>query len=71
MHDNLFLAVRGIGRGRFSFLRPGAGSASRRATRDLLERVRLSHIADAPVSSLSHGQQRQLEIAWRWPVRRG
>jgi branched-chain amino acid transport system ATP-binding protein len=32
------------------------------ATRDLLERVRLGPVADRPVSALSHGQQRQLEI---------
>jgi branched-chain amino acid transport system ATP-binding protein len=62
VRDNLFLAVRGVGRGRFSWMRPRLGSPSRRATRDLLERVRLSHIADVPVASLSHGQQRQLEI---------
>jgi branched-chain amino acid transport system ATP-binding protein len=62
VRDNLFLAVRGAGRGRFSFVRPRWSSASRAATRDLLERVRLAHIADVPVSALSHGQQRQLEI---------
>jgi len=62
VRDNLFLAVRGVGRGRFSWLRPRAGSASRRATADLLDRVRLSHLADTTVASLSHGQQRQLEI---------
>ena len=62
VRDNLFLAVRGVSRGRFAFLRPGAGHPSRAATRDLLERIRLSHVADEPVSSLSHGQQRQLEI---------
>ncbi len=62
VRDNLFLAVRGVASGRFSFARPRAASPSRIATDDLLERVRLSHIADEPVSSLSHGQQRQLEI---------
>ena len=62
VRDNLFLAARGINRGRFSFLRPRAASPTRVATEDLLERVRLSHIAQEPVSSLSHGQQRQLEI---------
>jgi branched-chain amino acid transport system ATP-binding protein len=62
VRDNLFLAVRGVGRGRYSFVRPGAGHQSRVATQDLLERVRLAHIADEPVSSLAHGQQRQLEI---------
>ena len=51
-----------LNRGRFSFLRPRAASPTRVATEDLLDRVRLSHIAHEPVSSLSHGQQRQLEI---------
>ena len=62
VRDNLFLAARGIVRGRYSFLRQRAVHPSRRATQELLERVRLAHIADQPVSSLSHGQQRQLEI---------
>jgi branched-chain amino acid transport system ATP-binding protein len=62
VRDNLFLAARGITRGRFSFIRPWASHPTRAATQDLLDRVRLSHIADQPVSSLSHGQQRQLEV---------
>jgi len=62
VRDNLFLAVRGVARGRFSFVRPRASHPSRAATQDLLERVRLAHVADQPVSSLAHGQQRQLEI---------
>jgi len=62
VRDNLFLAMRGIANGRFSLWRAGANHASARATSDLLERVRLSHIADQPVSNLSHGQQRQLEL---------
>ena len=62
VRDNLFLAARGVGRGRYSLVRPRAGHASRVATQDLLERVRLAHVADELVSSLAHGQQRQLEI---------
>ena len=62
VRDNLFLAVRGVASGRFGFLRPRAGHASNVATRDLLDRVRLAHVADEPVATLSHGQQRQLEI---------
>ena len=62
VRDNLFLAVRGINRGRYSFVRPRANHPSRAATQDLLERVRLAHIADELVSTLSHGQQRQLEV---------
>src|SRR5215472_3012276 len=62
VRDNLFLAVRGVGRNRYSFLRPRAGHPSRAATQELLERVRLTHVANDLVASLSHGQQRQLEI---------
>ena len=62
VRDNLFLAIRGVGRGRFALLRPRASHASRVATADLLERIRLDPVADTPVASLSHGQQRQLEI---------
>jgi branched-chain amino acid transport system ATP-binding protein len=62
VRDNIFLAVRGIARGRYSFIQPRASDSSRLATQDLLERVRLAHVADELVSSLSHGQQRQLEI---------
>jgi branched-chain amino acid transport system ATP-binding protein len=54
--DNLFLAVRGVTRNRYGFLRRDT------YPKELLERVRLSHLADQPVASLSHGQQRQLEI---------
>jgi branched-chain amino acid transport system ATP-binding protein len=62
VRDNLFLAVRGVSNGRFAFLRARAGHASTVATQDLLERARLSHIADELVANLAHGQQRQLEI---------
>ena len=62
VRDNLFLAVRGVASGRFAFLPARAGHASTVATQDLLERVRLTHVADEPVSTLAHGQQRQLEI---------
>jgi branched-chain amino acid transport system ATP-binding protein len=62
VRDNLFLAVRGVASGRFSLWRPRVGHASIAATNDLLERARLSHIADERVANLAHGQQRQLEI---------
>ena len=58
VRDNVFLAVRGVARGRFSFLRPGRDQS----TEDILERVRLTAVAGQPVAALSHGQQRQLEI---------
>jgi len=56
VRDNLFLALRGVTRNRYGFLRTNT------YPRELLERVRLTHLADQPVSALSHGQQRQLEI---------
>ena len=62
VRDNLFLAVRGMGRGRFGFIRAGASHASRAATEELLDRARLAHLADELVANLAHGQQRQLEI---------
>ncbi len=62
VRDNLFLAVRGVSRGRFSFRRPGRNSTTRAAADDLLERVHLQAVADQPVAALAHGQQRQLEI---------
>jgi branched-chain amino acid transport system ATP-binding protein len=55
VQDNLFLAVRGVTRNRYSFFR-------QKTSNELLERVRLTRVADQPVSALSHGQQRQLEI---------
>ena len=62
VRDNLFLAVRGVSNGRFGFLRARANHASTVATQDLLERARLTHLADELVANLAHGQQRQLEI---------
>jgi branched-chain amino acid transport system ATP-binding protein len=58
VRDNLFLAVRGVSRNRFSFLR----ASSNGPAAELLERVRLTHVAESTVAALSHGQQRQLEI---------
>ena len=63
VRDNLFLAVRGVSNARFSLRRSGRGHPSSVATQELLERGRLTHIADEMVSNLAHGQQRQLEIA--------
>jgi len=62
VRDNLFLATRGVSRGRFSMVRPRAGHPSRIATQDLLERTRLAHLSERLVSELSHGELRQLEI---------
>jgi branched-chain amino acid transport system ATP-binding protein len=58
VRDNLFLAVRGVSRNRFSFLRASRNGPAQ----ELLDRVRLAHVAESTVAALSHGQQRQLEI---------
>jgi len=62
VRDNVFLAVRGVSRRRYSLLRVREPHPSRRAARELLDYVRLTPVAHLPVSELSHGQQRQLEI---------
>jgi branched-chain amino acid transport system ATP-binding protein len=61
--DNVYLACRGVSRGRFSFVRPGRNDALVHAAENLIEAVRLAEIKSRLVAELSHGQQRQLEIA--------
>ena len=62
MRDNLFLAVRGTTRGRFNMRRPPHSDPSVVAAEALLRQVRLEVVGDTLVASLSHGQQRQLEV---------
>jgi branched-chain amino acid transport system ATP-binding protein len=62
VRDNLYLAVRGVSSNRYALRRTAATHASMLATQMLLERARLSHLADELVANLAHGQQRQLEI---------
>jgi branched-chain amino acid transport system ATP-binding protein len=61
--DNVYLAVRGVSRGRYSLIRPRRNEALMQSALDLLEAVHLSGIKDTKVSELAYGQQRQLEIA--------
>jgi branched-chain amino acid transport system ATP-binding protein len=63
VRDNLFLAVRGVANGRLSLLRPRADSNAIASVNSLLAHGHLDNIADTLVGNLSHGQQRQLEIA--------
>ncbi len=62
VRDNIFMAVRGVGRSRFSLLRPRQNDVSLASTRDLLHAVHLDSLADRLVADLAYGQQRQLEI---------
>ena len=62
--DNVALAVQAHAGHSFRFWRDARGDAAlREPARDALERVGLAARADARVDKLSHGEQRQLEIA--------
>jgi branched-chain amino acid transport system ATP-binding protein len=61
--DSIFVACRGVSRGRLSLLRPAQDDATMAQARLIAHAVHLDDIMERPVSVLSHGQQRQLEIA--------
>ncbi|MEM1313729.1 MAG: ATP-binding cassette domain-containing protein, partial [Pseudomonadota bacterium] len=61
--DNIYLACRGVSRGRFSLIRPRRDEALMASAEDLMHLVHLDEGKDTLVSELSYGQQRQLEIA--------
>jgi branched-chain amino acid transport system ATP-binding protein len=61
--DNVYLACRGVSRGRFSFIRSRPDDALMRSTAELIDVVHLGDVSQTTVSALSYGQQRQLEIA--------
>lgn len=60
--DSLYLAGRGVRGGRFSMLRPRASDPALVHGREIAETVHLGDVYDRSVGSLSHGQQRQLEV---------
>jgi branched-chain amino acid transport system ATP-binding protein len=60
--QSLFLAIRGAQRGRFDPRRPPADDPGRLRSEEIAGVVHLSDVLKAPVGSLSHGQQRQLEL---------
>jgi len=61
--DNIYLACRGVSRGRYSFIRPRRTDALMATAEDLVRVVHLDDVRDTIVAELSYGQQRQLEIA--------
>jgi len=61
--DNIYLACRGVSRGRFSLLRPKRDDSAMESAESLLNAVHLDDVRDTLVATLSYGQQRQLEIA--------
>jgi branched-chain amino acid transport system ATP-binding protein len=63
VRENVYLACRGVSRGRFSFIRTSARDGIIQSVADLISLVHLESVADRLVGELAHGQQRQLEIA--------
>ena len=61
--DNVYLACRGVSRGRYSFIRPRRNDALVHAAENLIQAVHLTAIKDRLVAELAYGQQRQLEVA--------
>lgn len=61
--DNVYLACRGVSRRRFSLLRPGISDVTMAQADSILHAVHLESDRHRLVGTLSHGQQRQLEIA--------
>ena len=63
VRENVYLACRGVSRGRFSFIRTRARDAIMQSVVDLISLAHLESVTDRLVGELAHGQQRQLEIA--------
>ncbi|TMV09270.1 ABC transporter ATP-binding protein [Arenibacterium halophilum] len=63
VRDSVFLACRGVSRRRFSLLRPRDTDSAMAQADSIIHAVHLDGDRDVVVGTLSHGQQRQLEIA--------
>jgi branched-chain amino acid transport system ATP-binding protein len=63
VEDNLYLAVLGVKRGHLRPVRAGVDRVYRQRARELADIVGLSDQFRTIVGSLSHGEQRQLEVA--------
>jgi branched-chain amino acid transport system ATP-binding protein len=63
VRDNVYLACRGVSRGRFSLRRTRPSDPIMQLVSDLIALVHLEAVADRLVGELPHGLQRQLEIA--------
>ena len=64
VHETLYLGLMGAERGHFALRRRPASERRRRSAADaLIERVGLGGRGDALAGEISHGEQRQLELA--------
>jgi branched-chain amino acid transport system ATP-binding protein len=60
--ENIYLAIRGVKKNRFSLLRLKSGDPDVAHAREVADRVRIGHLLGVEVRDLSHGQRRQLEL---------
>jgi branched-chain amino acid transport system ATP-binding protein len=63
IRDSVYLACRGVSSRRFSLLRPTPSDGAMAQAESIIHAVHLDREIDLLVGTLSHGQQRQLEIA--------
>lgn len=61
--ETVFIACRGVQRGRFSLRHKTANDGSMETAKSLLQAVHLTSLQLVKTSELSYGEQRQLEIA--------
>lgn len=61
--DSIYLACRGVSRRRFSPVRPRGDDVTMAQAQSILAATHLERLRDTLVATLSHGEQRQLEIA--------
>jgi branched-chain amino acid transport system ATP-binding protein len=63
VRDSVYIACRGVSRGRFALTRPRNDDRIMMQAVSILHAVHLDELRDKLVATLGHGQQRQLEIA--------
>jgi branched-chain amino acid transport system ATP-binding protein len=63
VEDNVYLAVLGARHGHLRPVRSGRDGQMRGEAREVAKSMGLEHALDRTVSDLSHGEQRQLEVA--------
>src|SRR5262245_7096320 len=61
--ENIYLSCRGVSRKRFSLVQPSDRDVNMAQATSIMHAVHLEPLRDILVAELSHGQQRQLEIA--------
>jgi branched-chain amino acid transport system ATP-binding protein len=62
VRQNLYVAVRGVHAGRFSFARPRRGDTDMQRAEEAAVQARVADLLDRMAADLAHGQRRQLEI---------